>query len=247
MVGSRDSIASPNVVLNTIVAEAFCEACDVLEKAEDFHLAVHDLIKEYASEHYRIVFNGNGYSAEWVEEAKRRGLPNLESMVDAVSCLTSEQTVKLFEKFHVLTRAELESRKEIKYEAYAKAINIEARAMIDIASKHILPVVIKYTTNLANSINEVKKACTAAVTEVQEELLCEVSSLLKEMHQALRHLEEVTEQASGMQEGQERAEYFRAHVAVAMDELRRPVDRLEMIVDKEIWPMPSYGDLLFEV
>ena len=120
MVGSRDSIAGPNVVLNTIVADAFAEACDVLEKADDFDLAVHDLIKKYATEHQRIVFNGNGYSDEWVEEAERRGLPNIKSMVDAIPALNTEKAVALFEKFGVFTKAELDSRVEIEYETMQK-------------------------------------------------------------------------------------------------------------------------------
>ena len=247
MVGSRDSIASPNVVLNTIAAEAFCEACDELEKAENFHEAVHDLIKKYASEHYRIVFNGNGYSEEWIEEARRRGLPNISSMVEAIPYLTSEETVALFEKFHVMTKAELESRQEIKYESYAKAINIEARAMIDIASKQILPVAIQYATSLARSVNEVKTACGAADTSVQEEMLVELSGLLKDTKEALKRLKQVTEEAACRPQGRERAVYFKTEVDTAMEQLRRPVDRLEMIVDKDMWPMPSYGDLLFEV
>ena len=158
---SNDSIAAPNVVLNTIVAEAFSDACDVLEKADDFEMAVHDLIKMQAIEHQDIVFNGNGYSPEWVEEAERRGLPNITNMVDAVPALVTEKAIALFEKFNVFTKAELESRSEIHYENYAKAINIEARAMIDMAGKQIIPAVIKYTTALANSINSVKAACEA--------------------------------------------------------------------------------------
>ena len=161
MVGSQDSIAQSNVVLNTIVAEAFAEACDVLEKADDFDMAVHDLIKEYATEHQRIVFNGNGYSDEWVAEAEKRGLPNIRSMVDAIPALNTEKAVTLFEKFRVFTKAELDSRVEIEYETYAKEINIEAKAMIDIAAKQIIPAVIKYTTVLAQSINAVKSACGA--------------------------------------------------------------------------------------
>ena len=128
MVGSRDSIAGPNVVLNTIVAEAFAEACDVLEKADDFDTAVHSLIKEYLTDHQRIIFNGNGYSDEWVAEAEKRGLPNIKSMVEAIPALTTDKAVELFGKFSVFTKAELESRAEIKYENYAKAINIEAKA-----------------------------------------------------------------------------------------------------------------------
>ncbi len=177
MVGAQDSVAQPNVVLNTIVAEAFAETCDVLEQAEDFDLAVHDLIKKYATEHQRIVFNGNGYSEEWVEEAKRRGLPNIKSMVDAIPALNTEKAVALFEKFKVFTRAELNSRVEIEYETYAKEINIEARAMIDIATKQIIPAVIKYTTVLAESINAVKQACMADVS-VQTEINIEARAMI---------------------------------------------------------------------
>jgi glutamine synthetase len=245
MVGSRDSIASPNITLNTIVAEAFCEACDILEKADDFEDAVHDLIKKYASEHQRIVFNGNGYSDEWVAEAERRGLPNIKSMVDAVPSLTSDKAVAMFEKFHVMTRTELESRAEIKYENYAKAINIEAKTMIDIASKQIIPAVIKYTRSLADTVNAVTAA--GAEASVQLELLKETTALLAQTKAALAHLIEVEAVAVDKAEGEEQAIYYHDIVTAAMAELRTPVDKLEMIVDKEMWPMPSYGDLIFEV
>lgn len=245
MLGSRDSAASPNVVLNTIVAEALCETCDVLEKSDDFEKTVHDIIRQYATEHQKIVFNGNGYSQEWVEEAKRRGLPNLESMIDAIPALLTEDTVEMFEKFHVFTRAELKSRAEIKYEAYAKAINIEARTMIDIASKHIIPAVIRYTKTLADTVNAVVLA--GADAAVQMELLNETSELLKEAKAALKDLTEVSVQATEKEEGEEQARFFHDAVIPCMRALRKPVDELEMIVDKEVWPMPSYGDLIFEV
>lgn len=245
MLGSRDSAAAPNIVLNTIVAEALCDACDILEQAEDFEQAVHDLIKEYATEHQKIVFNGNGYSEEWVKEAERRGLPNLPSTIDAIPALVADKNVEMFEKFHVFTRAELDSRAEIKYEAYAKAVNIEARTMIDIASKHIIPAVIRGTKTLAETVNAVVQA--GADADVQRELLMEISSLLKETKNALTTLEKVTQEAASKEEGKVQAEYFHEYVVPAMDALRVPVDKLEMIVDKEIWPMPSYGDLIFEV
>lgn len=246
MVGSQDSVAQPNVVLNTIVAEAFAEACDVLEKADDFDIAVHDLIKEYAADHQRIVFNGNGYSQEWVEEAKRRGLSNITSMVDAIPALNTEKSVALFEKFRVFTRAELDSRVEIEYETYAKEINIEARAMIDIATKQIIPAVIRYTTVLAESINSVKAACAADVS-AQTEILTEVSALLASAKKALGKLQEVTAQAAAMEQGREQAVYYHDVVMTVMNSLRAPIDELEMLVDKSMWPMPSYGDLIFEV
>ena len=245
MVGSRDSIANPNIVLNTIVAEAFADACDILEKADDFDLAVHDLIKEYLTENQRIIFNGNGYSDEWVAEAERRGLPNIKSMVEAIPAITTVKAVELLERCSVFPKAELESRAEIQYEAYAKAINIEARTMIDMASKQFLPAFIKYTKTLADTVNAVKAAGVDA--SVQTETLKEVSALMAETKAALDNLVKTTADAAAKEEGEVQATYYHTEVVPAMDALRAPVDKLEMIVDKEAWPMPSYGDLIFEV
>ena len=245
MVGSRDSVANSNIVLNTIVAEAFADACDVLEKADDFELAVHDLIKEYMIESDKVVFNGNGYSDEWVAEAERRGLPNIKSMVESIPAITTDKAVALFERFSVFTKAELESRAEIEYEAYAKAINIEARTMIDMASKQFIPAVMKYTKQLADTVIAVKEAGVDA--EVQAEALREVSVLLKEAKETLATLKKATEEAAEKEEGEVQATYYHSEVVPAMEALRVPVDKLEMIVDKEAWPMPSYGDLIFEV
>ena len=245
MVGSRDSIASPNIVLNTIVAEAFSEACDVLEKADDFDKALSELITKYATEHKKIIFNGDGYSDNWVEEAEKRGLPNIKSMVEAIPALEDEKTIKVFEQFHVFTEAELRSRVEIKYENYAKVINIEAKTMIDMASKQIIPAIIKYTKTLADTVVAVKAAGVDA--SVQAETLAEVNVLLKEAKEALAALIKVTDEAATKEEGEEQAKFFKFTVFPAMEALRAPVDKLEMIVDKEAWPMPSYGDLMFEV
>lgn len=245
MVGSSDSIAGPNTVLNTIVAEAFAEACEVLEKADDFDLAVHDLIKEYAAAHQRVVFNGNGYAEEWVAEAEKRGLPNIKSMVDAIPSLVTEKAVSVYEKFGVFTKAELESRVEIEFEAYAKAINIEARAMIDMAGKQIIPAVVKYTTVLAESVNAVKATGVSAAT--QEELLKQTTELLADMRDAYGKLIEITDKAAEMEDVKAQATFYRDEVRAAMKALRTPADMLEMIVDKELWPFPSYGDLIFEV
>ena len=244
MVGSADSIASPNTVLNAIVAEAFCEAADILEKAEDFDSAVHKLIKDYMTEHQRIVFNGNGYSDEWVAEAEKRGLPNIKSMVAAASALTTDKAVALFEKFGIFTRAELESREEITYETYTKYINIEALTMISMASKQILPAVISYTTELAGSIASVEGVgCDASV---QKERLEKVTTELKAMNAALEKL--IADQANG-DKGSAKctAEYYHDTIMADMAALRAPADKLEMLVDKDFWPIPTYGDLLFEV
>lgn len=247
MVGSSDSIAGPNIILNTIVAEAFAEACDILEKAEDFDTAVLDLIKEYATRYQRIIFNGNGYSEEWVEEAKRRGLPNLKTMVDAIPSIVTEKAINVFEKFGVYTRTELQSRAEVMYESYSKAINIEAKAMIDIASKQIIPAVVKYITALAQSVSLVQSTGIDADISTQEEMLLESSDLLTDTRIAVAKLQEVVAKAKAMEEGEGKARFYMEEVTPVMAQLRDPVDKLEMIVDKDMWPMPSYGDLIFEV
>ena len=244
MVGSKDSIASPNTTLNAIVAEAFCEAADELEKAEDFDSACDALIQKYMKEYQRIIFNGNGYSDEWVEEAARRGLPNIKSMVDAVETLTTDKAVALFEKFGIFTRKELESREEVLYEQYSKVINIEALTMIDMATKQYIPSVIKYTKDLADTVLAVKEA--GADTSVQSEMLSEITVLLKDAKAALEKLK--VSQAEGLKkEGREQAFFYKDTVMVDMNNLRTPVDKLEMLVDKDFWPVPSYGDLTFEV
>ena len=245
MVGSADSIASPNTTLNAIVAEAFCEAADRLEKAADFDLEVHDIIKEYMTAHQRIIFNGDGYSDEWVAEAERRGLPNIKSMIEAASTITTDKAVALFEKFGIFTRVELESREEIIYETYAKTINIEALTMIDMAGKDIIPAVASYAGELANAVIAIKEAGAGAAA--QTEMLSEVDELLAEAKKALNTLKEVEAMASAIAGAKEQAFYYKDVVKVAMDALRAPIDKLEMVVDSTIWPIPTYGDLMFEV
>ncbi len=247
MVGSSDSVSSANVVLNTIVAEAFKEAADELEKAEDFDMAVHDMIKKLLTEHRRIIFNGNGYTEEWVQEAERRGLPNLKCMVDAIPALVTDKAIKLFGDFGVYTRAELEARAEIEYEVYAKSVNVEAKTMIDMAGKQIIPAVVKYTTVLAQSLSAVKNACPEADVSVQTELLLEVSDLLSEMKVALSDLQALNEECGEIEDMEKRAHAYHDQIVPTMEQLRCAADQLEMIVDKEYWPIPSYGDLIFEV
>lgn len=202
------------------------------------------LIQKYMKEYQRIIFNGNGYSDEWVEEAARRGLPNIKSMVDAVETLTTDKAVALFEKFGIFTRKELESREEVLYEQYSKVINIEALTMIDMATKQYIPSVIKYTKDLADTVLAVKEA--GADTSVQSEMLSEITVLLKDAKAALEKLK--VSQAEGLKkEGREQAFFYKDTVMVDMNNLRTPVDKLEMLVDKDFWPVPSYGDLTFEV
>ena len=247
MVGSTQSIADPNTVLNTIVAEVLSDMADRLEASDDLPMAIHDMIKDTIAAHNRIIFNGNGYSDEWVAEAERRGLPNIKCMVDAVPALVKEDAVEIFEKHGVYTKAEMESRAEVMYVTYAKTINIEALTMIDMAKKQIVPATIKYQTSLAESVNAIKAASSAVDTSVQEALMADISVNLKAMYAALAHLEEVTNKAEEMEEGAEQGHYYHDVVFAAMDELRKPADKLEMLVAKSAWPFPSYGDLIFEV
>lgn len=245
MVGSSASIADANTVLNTIVAETLGQAADILEAADDVEMAAHDLIKKWVSEHIRIIFNGNGYSEAWVEEAQRRGLPNITNMVDAVSCLTRPESIALFEKHGVMTKNELASREEVGYETYSKAINIEARTMIDMAKKEIIPAVIKYSTTVAASVAAVEAVGTDA--SVQRLVLSDCSRYLKAMNNALIDLEKAVEDASGYENFRERALAYRDGVCPAMAALRAPADALETIVDEKEWPFPTYGELMFNV
>lgn len=245
MVGSSDSVAGPNTTLNAIVAEAFCEAADILEQADNFEMACHDLIKQYMTEHQRIIFNGDGYSQEWVEEAKRRGLPNIRTTVEAVETLLTEKSIRLFEKFGIFTKVELESRAEVLYETYVKTINIEARTMIDMASKQYIPAIIDYTKNLADTVIAVQSAGVDAA--VQKALLQEVSDKLAKSKAALDTLIEVRTRSKAIRNHKERAFFFKEEVVPAMNALRQHIDALERIVDAKVWPVPNYSDLIFEV
>ena len=245
MVGSSDSIAGPNTTLNAIVAQAFCEAADRLEAADNFELAVHDLIKEYMAKHQRIIFNGNGYSDEWVREAEKRGLPNIRTTVEAAATLTSDKSVELFEQFGIYTKAELESREEIIYETYSKTINIEALTMIDMAGKQIIPAVVSYTKTLAEMVNAL--AVAGVDNAVQKGMLESVSRRLAATQTACANLKDVDRKARGIKNAKEQAFFYMNEVIPAMDALRVPADELEMIVDKEVWPIPTYGELMFEV
>jgi len=245
MVGSRDSIAECNVVLNTIVAEAFCEACDYIEEAKDKESAIDEIIAEYYRAHSKVVFNGNGYSEEWVEEAERRGLPNIKSMVEAIPALTTPKAIRLFQKFGVFTESELFSRAEIQYETYAKAFNIEVKSMIDIAGKMIIPTVLRYAHELADTIQSLE--AVGAVTDCERDMLTDVVSHIESAKKAFDRLKVMDAKSAKITDAREKSEFYKYEVEPVMDALRKPIDELELIVDKDYWPMPSYGDLLFEV
>ena len=241
---SSIALADGSVPVGKYTREALVNA-GILEKADDFDIAVHDLIKKYLTEHQRIIFNGNGYSEEWVEEAARRGLPNIKSMVEASETLTTEKSIKLFEKFGIFTKAELESREEVLYETYSKTINIEALTMVDMAKKQYIPAVMEYTKTLADTVLAVKSA--GADATVQTTVLKSISEKLAEAQAAETALEDKLAEAAGIEDPKKLAFFYKDVVHTAMDDLRTPVDELEMMVDKKVWPVPTYGDLIFEV
>ena len=246
-VGSSDSIASANTVLNTIVADAFRQAADVLEPAKDFDAALNALVAENLRSHRRIIFSGDGYSAAWVSEAARRGLPNLPAMVDAIPVLTEEKTVELFERYGVFNRMELASRAEVLYGTYTKVKSIEARTMLHMAGKHYIPAVVRFITRMSDSVNKTSAACPDADTTVQLDLIRRASALLHEGYAAQSELEKAVDRLAEMDDPCAMARHCREEIVPAMQALRSAVDALELIVDKDLWPVPTYGDLMFEV
>lgn len=248
MVPSSLSIAGPNVVINTIVAEVLSQMADRLEKAADFHRELQAILQEIAIRHSHVIFDGNGYSEEWVKEAKKRGLPNLSSTVEAISALISEKTIELFKHHGVFSATELHSRYEIYLEQYSKTINIEALTMVDVAKRQILPAVMRYSTELAHSINTIRTADPEAEVLAQKSLLNELSSLLKELSFKTKALQEATCAAKQLHgDAYKQGIYCRDVVFKAMNELRQIADQLEVLVDYDMWPLPSYTKMLFRL
>ena len=247
MVPSSASIAGPNIVLNTIVAEILGRVADELEGADDLNAAVESILKKLISEHKKAIFNGDGYSDEWVVEAEKRGLPNIKSAVEAIACFNDAPYVDMFEKHSVFTKEEIESRQEIMFEEYAKTINIEAQTMIQMANKEIIPSVIEFAGSLADSINAIKSASSAVSVKTQEGLLSKVSTLLDEASEKVATLEAIVEETLAIEDVEAQAVAYREKVFAAMNELRTPCDELELITSEDYWPFPSYTDLLFRV
>lgn len=247
MVASSMSIANANTVLNTIVADVLCDMADELEKAQDFDLAIQELIKKTVTDHQRIIFNGNGYSEEWVKEAERRGLSNLKSMVEAIPALLKESSKKVFGKQGVFSEIELRSRTEILYESYSKTINIEAKTMIYMVNQKYIPAVMKFTKELADTINSIKAADSEVDISVQIGLLRECSMLLVQAKNVLGKLQIAVAEAANNNDFTDKANFFRSTVFPIMEELRAPIDKLEVIMDKDLWPVPTYSDLLYEL
>ena len=247
MVASSASISGPNVVLNTIVAEALDEIATRLEKVKgkDLNKEAAAIVRDAVNKHGRVIFNGNNYSEDWIKEAKKRGLPNIRSTVEAIKSMGTPEAVKLFDKYKVLNKEELHSRYEIYLEQYAKQINIEALAAIDMVKKLYIPAVLCFTGQLAQMINRLKTA--GGSVAVQKELLAKVSALLESANKKVAVLEGATKKAQGISEALERAEAYRDKVFVAAADLRMDIDALECIVPASLWPVPSYAEMLFKL
>ncbi len=246
--GSSISISCPNIMLNTIVADVLSQFADQLENAEDFNAECRKLIRKTFREHKRIIFNGDGYTAEWVEEAKRRGLMNLKNTPEALKHFIDRRNIELFERNHIYGEKEVRARYEILLENYSKVIGIEAQTMINMAKKDIFPAVSKFTGELAQNIIN-KKAVSALIkTDAEEKLLTELSELLSKFAVLTDELDEKLSLANKYKSNPlTLAEYYRDYVLTAMEKLRVIGDKMETDMSTEHWPYPSYGDMLYSI
>jgi len=247
MLGSSMSISAPNVVLNTAVAKELDEFATELEGVADFDSALHELIRRTIKEHKRIIFNGNGYDDAWLAEAEKRGLLNLPTTADCLPCYTLPKNIELFSKYKVYTETEVHARYEMRLENYAKVLHIEAHTMVSMTRKDILPAVIRYGRELADTIVS-KKQAIGLSCPVEEALLAKIHTLTGTLAQALDRLQETLETADQPgRDPQMLANFYRDEVVPAMQTLRTAADDLEVLVAKDLWPFPSYGDMLFAV
>ena len=244
MPGSALSISGPNVVLNTAVAEELRQFADELEEAADFNSALHELIKKTIREHKRIIFNGNGYDDEWLEEAARRGLANLRTTPDALPAFISEKSVSLFQTHKVFTKEEIEARYEILLENYCKVLSIEANTMLDMARREILPAASEYSSSLASAAVTKKTMNPAAAVGYEEKTSLRISDLTSDMLTKAEELEDELMKAKSCGDTTEEAVYFKDHVLPAMNALSIDGDALETVTSREYWPYPTYGEML---
>ena len=245
MVGSSASVSGPCVVLNTIAADAFDEIATRLEKAKDINKEVTAIIQETMKKHGKVIFNGNNYSKEWVKEAEKRGLPSIKSTVDALETLLSNKTITMFKKHKILSKKEIHARYEIYIEKYAKQINIEALTALDMAKSQYIPAVMEFVANLAEDISTLRSI--SASSKVQEKFLKTASSLLESAHEKVSALEKTLKKAQGIGDVSKQAKAYRDNVFTAMANLREDIDILETIIPRELWPVPTYADLLFRL
>ena len=247
MLGSTVSVAGPNIILNTIVAEELSQFADEHENSQKFERSLHRLIKRVLKEHYRIIFNGNNYSDEWLAEAEKRGLYNLKTTADALPYFIKEKNIKMFEKHGIFTAAEVHSRYEIVLENYCKTLNIEALTMIDMARKQILPAVFEYTKTLTESAIAKKNLSKSINITAEESIVEELSELSSSLYLSVNKLEDDVDAVKNYADIQEEANYYRDVIIKDMTEVRKVADEIEFSVAKDYWPYPTYGELLFSV
>ena len=245
MLGSSCSVSGPNIVLNTIVAEELCQFADELEKAPDFKKALNELIRRTISEHKRIIFNGNNYSEAWVQEARRRGLPIIPSTVEAFDCLVAPKNIALFARHGVFTEAECISRHEILLENYVKVVGIEAATLIEMVRRQVYPAVVRYTGEIAETVNRMRTAGAAAVSTVR--LLDTLTALVDQIDSELGALRDAYARSQSIEDVHAHAEFMRSDIRLCMESLRAACDAAETIMDGSCWPMPTYTDLLLRV
>ena len=247
MVGSSQSIADCNTMLNTIVAEELSQFADQLEGAKDFESALNELVRKTITDHKRIIFNGNNYSDEWVAEAQERGLLNLKSTVEALPYLVKEKNIELFTKNKIFTETELRSRYEIMLEEYSKTINIEALTMVDMVKKDIIPACLKYQEFLVDTVLKKRQLSIGVSSAAEEDLIGKISSLTGCLYNKVSQLENSLLAAKEYEDSKSQAVFYRETIFASMQELRAVADELEGLVSKEYWPYPNYGELLFSV
>lgn len=243
MVGSTQSTSGPMFVLNTIVAEILCEIADELEKAKNVKTTSQKILEDIATKHRRIIFNGDNYTDEWVEDAEKRGLPNIRSTVASLETIMDKEHVAVFKKHGVLMENELHARTEILLEAYSMSINIEAKTMLDMARRQILPACVKFSSSLADAACSVSNAGVDA--RPQKELLKYVCSMLETMKKNISQMEKVVSKAGNVADAVKQARLYRDEVIPAMSALRAAADKLETVVDADLWPIPTYAEMLF--
>ncbi len=247
MLGSSQNIAMPNIVLNTAVAESFKQFADILESAEDFDGALNKLLKDTFSEHKRILFDGNGYSDEWEKQAEARGLLNLKTSVDAYKCFNHPKNVKLFTDHGVMSEVEINSREEIYFENYSKIVNIEALTMIEMATRDIIPAVNAYAAELADTAAAKRGVFPEADCSVEHDLVTRLSALNATAYKDIQELKYAEAKATAAKDTVSKAEVYCYDVIPAMEKLRADVDAMEVLVASDFWPLPTYGDMMFNV
>lgn len=246
MLGSASSISSSNIVLNTAVAESLKSYADRLENVDNFEDALHNLIRKTIKDHKRIIFNGNGYGDEWTKEAERRGLSNLKTTPDALAHMTDEKNVRLFEEHKVFTKAELEARQEIYLENYCKTLNIEARTMIDMVNKDILPAISSYSGEICTNAAAKKSVFASADCTYEEKTTEKLSALSVSIYEKVNELEKKVKSLK-KENAAVQADEFKNDIIPVMESLRADVDAAEKITSADFWPYPSYGELLFGI